>query len=469
MVVDDDKLFSSIVKSVLRRANLDIVCVASPSEALATYAKEKMDFDLLLIDYHFKNSSVTGTELALRIKRDNPHQTIMYMTGFEEREILVAMLETGASQHFIAKGGDPNLMVTPVMKVLSANGCLRTAETEDTFEDQQQRQLELKSLGIVGRSKSMHAIAQSIAALKKFRSRFLIIGGSGAGKELLAQAFRNRGEPFVAVDCTRFSQGQEHFLEPDLFGYQKGAYTGAHDAKPGALELANGGILFLDEIHHLSLIAQSKLLRTLQEMKYVRMGDTKERSFNVTVVAAAKPHIKSMLASGAFQEDLYYRLARTVFEVPSLEERRDDIAPLAKHFAEFYSATHGRIRDLHPQTIREFEAYSWPGNVRELAGLVENLVMTSTDEVIGPEAFRCYLNDKMKIKVVSNTEPKVDLEQVVKSVETEKIIVALRTSRTVGETAVKLGIARTTLNDRMTKLSIDPHAYLNKKGDDNVK
>jgi transcriptional regulator with PAS, ATPase and Fis domain len=212
------------------------------------------------------------------------------------------------------------------------------------------------------------------------------------------------------------------------------------------------------------LAAQAKLLRTLQEMKFRRLGDTSlnEIAFDVTIVAATKPHIKTMIEQGAFLGDLYYRLAKSVLEIPPLRERPEDIRPLAIFFAEKYSRRHNQPRQLHPQLLRELEAYSWPGNVRELEGVIENFVIASPSELIGPEFFRLFIERSSKKESSVPAEPRVNLDMVVKATETDRIIEVLKDSRTIGETAALLGIARTTLNDRVKKLGIDPYQYLAK-------
>lgn len=229
----------------------------------------------------------------------------------------------------------------------------------------------------------------------------------------------------------------------------------------GAFEVANGGVLFLDELHCLSLAAQSKLLRALQENKFRRLGDPTgpKISFDVTIVAATQPIIFEMMELEEFKKDLFYRLAKMEIKIPTLNARPADIRPLAEYFMKVYSKRHGLNREPHPQLLRELETYSWPGNVRELENFVDNLIMTSTDGIIGSEGFRSYLAAKMTNSSQENLL-QLDLDQVVKSVETEKISEALRLSGTVGEAAKRLQIARTTLNDRMRKLMIDPRRFL---------
>lgn len=461
LVVEDELSLAMAIKMVLTREKMNVTVAHDPSTALKIYNEDKLGFDIVLTDYHFEGSDINGVDLAIRIKKENPHQALIYMTGYHQKEIYKAMLETGASKHFIEKVGGPEQILEPIRRTLADIGF--RLQTDETFESENKREHDIRSIGLVGRSKPLHVLVKQVETYRQFRSRFLIIGDTGAGKELIAKAFQIPGKPFYAVDCTRFSEGQEHFLESELFGHKKGAFTGADSDKRGAFDVANGGVVFLDELHCLSINAQSKLLRTIQEMKFRRLGDTSEVAFDVTLVAAAKPHILEMIKLGTFKEDLYYRLAKATLVVPPLRDRIDDVRPLAKYFADKYSRKHASVRELHPQLIRELEAYSWPGNVRELESVIENMVMTSKEAVVGPESFRGYLEEQLSPTTHGKKEPKANLKLVVDSVQSEQIIATLKKVRTVGEAAGALKTARTTLADRMRRLGIDPRNYLGKR------
>lgn len=462
LIIDDDLGFATSLKSLLKRNGIRSTVAVDPVQALKIYAQEKMDFDLLMIDYNFKNSEVTGADLAERFKKQNPHQAFVFMSGFDNSVFYKAMLQVGSSRNFIDKGCEPQAIIEAVRLTLSEIGVKEKLSTDDTFEDELKRESEIRSFGIIGRSKNLHALVKQTENYRRFKSRFLILGPSGSGKELIAKAFQIPGKPFFAVDCSRFMAGQEHFLESELYGHKKGAYTGADQDKRGAFDIANGGVIFFDELHFLSLTAQSKLLRTLQEMKFRRLGDSSsvETPFDVTFVAAAKPEILEMIERGEFKEDLYYRLAKSELRVPALQERPDDIKPLANFFSEKYSQKHNLSRTLHPQIIREMESYSWPGNIRELEGAVENLIMTSASEIVGPELFHAYLKKKLDLEPVVEVKPHGNLDLIVGAVESHHIITALKNSLFIGDAAELLGLRRTTLNDRMKKFKIDPYQYL---------
>lgn len=324
LIIDDDLGFATSVKYLLKKQGLRSMIATDPAQALKIYTQEKMDFDLLMIDYNFKDSNVTGADFAERIKKENPLQAFIFMSGFDDKEFLKAMLKVGTSRNFIEKGGEPEAIISTVRLTLSEIGIKENVSTADTLEDELTRESEIRAFGMVGRSKALHSLVKQTENYRRFKSRFLILGPTGSGKELIAKAFQLPGKPFFAVDCTRFMEGQEHFLESELYGHKKGAYTGADQDKRGAFEVANGGVVFLDELHCLSLTAQSKLLRTLQEMKFRRLGDSSahEIPFDVTLVAAAKPELLVMMERGEFKEDLYYRLAKSELKIPA------DLAPV---------------------------------------------------------------------------------------------------------------------------------------------
>lgn len=462
LIIDDDLGFANSVKSLLKKQGIHATVASDPSQALKVYAQEKMDFDLLLIDYNFKGTAVTGADLAEHIKKENPLQAFIFMSGFDDKDFLKSMLKVGASKNFIEKGSEPEEILNTVRMTLAEIGIKDKSDEPDTFEDELKREAEIRAFGLIGKSKALHQLVKQTENYRRFRSRFLILGPSGSGKELIAKAFQIPGKPFFAVDCTRFMEGQEQFLESELYGHKKGAYTGADQDKRGAFEVANGGVVFLDELHCLSLTAQSKLLRTLQEMKFRRLGDSSaaEIPFDVTLVAAAKPELLTMMERGEFKEDLYYRLAKSELRVPPLIERLDDIKPLANFFAEKYSRKHNLSKVLHPQLLRDLKNYSWPGNVRELEGVIENFVITASSNVIGPEYFHSFIAKKVLPEPSLEARSSGNLKLVVDSVESDHIKAALRKSLFIGKAADLLGIPRTTLNDRLKKLNIDPYEYL---------
>lgn len=466
MVLDDDESFARAVRNTLKSDNIEAVCASTPAEALQIYQKERMDFVLLMVDWTFHGLDINGTDFALQIKQINPHQPILFMTGHDGGEdMLISMLQAGNSRNFIRKGKnlDKDAIRRTVRSTLKDVGYLLEHKAADTLEHQEQRAAEIAKLGLVGQSKAFYEIARLVNQLRRFRSRFLVIGPEGTGKEKIAQAFEVKGKPFFAVNCARYSHGQEQFLESELYGHKKGAYTGADRDQVGIFEQARGGVVFLDEIHCLSLAAQSKLLRTIQEMRCRSLGDTSDREIKLdfTLVSATQPRIYGMIEQGEFKSDLFHRLSSSVIRIPPLCHRKDDIRPIARHFFEHYSRAHKIECQPHPQLLNDLEAYSWHGNVRELQNFIENSVMQAKEAFVGPDVFLRYL---MSQNEGASSQEKVvlDLPSVVAEAEKTKIISALLKSSTILDTANVLKIPRTTLNDRIKKLGIDPRLYLGK-------
>ncbi len=371
------------------------------------------------------------------------------------------MLKTGVGRGFIRKGEDPSSILGPVLEALKQ--LRRPAAELDTIEDELARSSKINALGMVGRSRALHALVSQVERLRKFQSRFLIIGASGTGKELIARAFA-KGKSFHAVDCAEFGSNGEQFIESQLFGRKKGAYTGADTDLVGAFEHASGGVMFLDELHCLSLGSQAKLLRTLQEQKFRRLGDPsgREIELNALVVAATQPLIYDMLENGTFKQDLFYRIAKQKLHIPALNERPDDIRPLAEHFFRVYSRAHKIEREPHPQLLRDLESYSWPGSVRELEGCVESMIMNSNELLVMPGAFGLWIADQRR-PTATEALPAFNLELIKDSVEIEKIVGALELSLTIAEAALRLQIARTTLNDRIRRLGIQSKSALGRQ------
>lgn len=462
MVVDDDESFSSAVKRSLTSENIETICVSSPAEALRTYQEQKMNFDLLIVDWEYRGIQVTGSDLALQIKIINPYQALVFATGHDGgEEMLVSMLEAG-TRSFIRKGKsiDKQAIIRIVKSTLKDLGHSVCGSAPDTLEEQERRAAEIMKLSLRGQSVGLYEIVKTVNHVKRFKSRFLIAGDSGAGKEKIAKAFQISGKPFYAVDCTK----SEQFFESELYGHVKGAFTGADGAKAGILERANGGVVFFDELQCLSISAQSKLLRTLQEMKCRRLGDTSDRELHLdfTVVSAAQPIIYDMIERGEFKKDLYHRLAKSVITIPPLSARKDDIRPLALYFFEHYSRLHKVDCQPHPQLLNDLEAHSWPGNVRQLENFVEESIMRSKEAWVGPDAFRRFILRGKAEGLLKEKIKSMDLSDVVNEKERSEIIDALMLHPTIGETADFLNIPRTTLNDRMKRLGINPHHYLGK-------
>jgi formate hydrogenlyase transcriptional activator len=305
--------------------------------------------------------------------------------------------------------------------------------------------------GIVGRSSALQHALQEVQVVAPTDSGVLILGETGTGKELIARAVHNlsarRDRPFIKLNCAAIPSG---LLESELFGHERGAFTGALMRKPGRFEVADKGTLFLDEVGDIPLELQPKLLRVLQEHEFERLGSTRTQQVDVRVVAATHRDLKQMVQDGEFRSDLYYRLHVFPLQIPALRERREDIPLLVRHFVNYYARRmNRRIESIPAQAMQVLTGYSWLGNVRELQNFIERSVILSSGSVL-----RAPLAELKRADVQSNPSELNTLEEV----EREHVLRAVRASNWVlggpKGAAARLGMKRTTLAYRIRKLHI---------------
>jgi formate hydrogenlyase transcriptional activator len=309
---------------------------------------------------------------------------------------------------------------------------------------------------IVGRSAALRRVLRQVEIVAPTDSGVLIQGETGTGKELIAQAIHNRSSrrdrPFIKVNCAAIPSG---LLESELFGHEKGAFTGAIMRKPGRFELADKGTLFLDEVGDIPLELQAKLLRVLQEHEFERLGSTRTQQVDVRVIAATHRDLKEMIEEGTFRADLYYRLHVFPLAVPALRDRREDIPFIVRHFVDTYSQRMNRqIDTISPRTMEVLRDYAWPGNVRELQNFIERAVILSP----GP-SLRAPLDELTQENVQSSqTRSSQTHLSTLEEMEREHVLRALKESNWVTGgpkgAAAKLGMKRTTLAYRIRKLGI---------------
>jgi formate hydrogenlyase transcriptional activator len=311
--------------------------------------------------------------------------------------------------------------------------------------------------GIIGRSAAINALCKHIKVVAPTGSTVLILGETGTGKELIARAIHNlsprRGRPFIKVNCAAIPAG---LIESELFGHERGAFTGAVSQRVGRFEMANGGTLFLDEIGDIPLELQPKLLRVLQEQEFERIGSTQTKCVNVRIVAATSRELPRMVAAREFRPDLYYRLNVFPLRVPALRERSGDIPLLVRHFVEHYSSKASkRVTEVPVDAMEFLERYQWPGNVRELQNVVERAVILSPGKVLRPS-----LDELEQSPLMTDTAGPVrsDDRTTLKDVEREHIIRALASTNWIlggpKGAGARLGLARTTLIAKMQRLGI---------------
>src|SRR3984893_16943887 len=375
LVVDDEKSICELLEITFRKEGHRVE-VAHDVPA----AKRKLEsqiFDIVVSDVRMPGES--GVDLLKLTKEIAPECFFLLITGVPTVETAIAAINSGADRYVIK---DHSLVDQLRRAVREVSQSLRWKKEAGYLRRELRRLTGLDN--IIGQSPNMRAIFELIQTVAPQTSRVLITGESGTGKELVARAIHENSlraqEPFITINCGAFP---ETLLESELFGYMKGAFTGATENRQGLFRAAHGGTLFMDEIGNMSLTMQVKLYRVLQEGKVRPIGSTEESDVDVRIIAATNKDFEKEIAEGRFREDLYSRLSVIPIQLPPLRERRDDIPLLARHFLEkFRKLMEKPIEGLSPEVVRRLESYEWPGNVRELENTMERAVaLENTSEI----------------------------------------------------------------------------------------
>jgi Nif-specific regulatory protein len=404
--------------------------------------------DLVITD--LKMPRVDGIDLIRHVRARFKKVGIIMITGYASIETAVTAVKEGA-EDYLAKPFTDSELLTAVRDALQKVYFRRAAQSYGGTAP-------THSFGLVGGSEAMHRVYEVVAKAASTSATVLITGESGTGKELVAEAIHEAsdraGKPFVKVNCAALP---ESILESELFGHERGAFTGAVTTRKGRFELAEGGTIFLDEVGDFSPATQVKLLRVLQEREFERLGGTKTIQADIRVLAATNRDLEALVKAGLFREDLYYRL--NVFEVtmPPLRERRSDVLLLANYFIEKYSTQNQRsVRRISTAAIDMLMAYHWPGNVRELENCMERAVLLTTDDVIRSH----HLPPTLQTAEASGTSLQGTLQSAVDSLERELMIDALKQHRGNKAAAARtLGLTERVMGLRVRKHGIDPRRY----------
>lgn len=363
LVVDDERSIRNSLKEILMDEGYDADIAEDGPTALALVDKEK--YDIIFCD--IKMPQMEGTEVLEKLVAEGVESAIVMISGHADIEIAVDCIKKGAFD-FIQKPLDLNRILITIK-----NASERTALVKDN------NNLKKKVYGqqMIGESESICHIRQMIEKVAPTDARVLITGANGTGKELVARSLHQQSErskmPYIEVNCAAIPS---ELIESELFGHEKGAFTSAIKQHKGKFEQADGGTLFLDEIGDMSLAAQAKVLRVLQEKKLSRVGSDKDIEVNVRVIAATNKNLKEEIEKGNFREDLYHRLSVIVMQVPSLDERKDDIPLLVEYFIGQISAETGKQpRPFSPEALDLLKNKHWTGNIRELRNVVERLLI----------------------------------------------------------------------------------------------
>ena len=385
LIVDDEMPIRRTLREILEFEQYDVEEASDGLECVAKVQKEK--YDVVIMD--IKMPKMDGIEALERLQILSPETPVIMVSGHGTIDTAVEAVKKGAFD-FISKPPDLNRMLITVRNAMEKAELVTTTRVL-------QKQVKSGSKGVtmIGESAPIGEIKRMLEKVAPTDSRVLITGQNGTGKELVARWIHEKSNrasgPIVEVNCAAIPA---ELIESELFGHKKGSFTGAIADRPGKFEQADGGTLFLDEIGDMSLDAQAKVLRALQESRITRVGDNKEIKVDVRVLAATNKDLRREIEAGRFREDLYHRLAVIVVRVPSLNERREDIPLLVEHFNRRISDDYGHPpKAFTPEAIRALQEYNWTGNIRELANVVERLLILC-DQSVREEDVRQYVFPK---------------------------------------------------------------------------
>ncbi|GAB4240516.1 MAG: sigma-54-dependent response regulator transcription factor ZraR [Acidobacteriota bacterium] len=441
LVVDDE---SSVRKSLggwLEEEGYEVGVAASAKEALEALGKD--EWDIFLVD--IKMPGVDGLELQRRIREVNPEATIIIMTAYASVETAVEAMKQGAYD-YIVKPFEPDHLEHVLRKAVERK---RLLEENVTLRRKIEEMSEFH--GIVGESPAIKRVLEEVQIVAEADTTVLIRGESGTGKELVARAIHacspRRYLPLVIVSCGALAEG---VLESELFGHEKGAFTGAQYRRKGKFEMADGGTLFLDEIADISLKTQVDLLRVLEEKQIYRVGGNRPIAVDFRLIAATNRDLEGLVREGKFREDLYYRLNVFTIEIPPLRERREDIPLLANYFVERFAKSMNKpVEGIAPEAMEALCRYDWPGNVRELQNALERAVLVARQRVLRPADF----------PMLKNADRPVFRETSLAAVEREHIAAVLeQTGWNISQAARLLGIDRVTLYNKIKKYGLRKEA-----------
>lgn len=449
LVIDDEKNYLLILETILGEEGYSVTALNDPEMAL-NYLDES-EVDVVITD--MKMPAISGQEVLEHVRKNYPHIPVLIMTAYGSIDGAVEAMKCGAFDYISKPFSNEELILSVRKAVMLSRSEQEIIRLRQTLAEQHGPHK------LVGRSKPIREVLQMVSKVAPSKSTVLVTGESGTGKELIAKAIHysspRKDGPFVSVNCMSLSPG---VLESEIFGHEKGSFTGATAMKKGRFELAHGGTLFLDEIGELSADFQVKLLRVLQEKAFERVGGSRTITVDIRLVVATNKDLKKEVEQGNFREDLYYRLNVVNVNLPPLRERREDIPVLVAHFMQKLSGeSHKAAKKFAPEALEYLTAYEWPGNVRQLENVVERCMVLSAKDEIGVEDLPSEIKDEeAQFKSAVDLLPiKLELAGTLEKIEAALIRRALVKSGFVQVKAAELlNISKSLLQYKLKKYNI---------------
>ncbi|HVP36327.1 MAG TPA: sigma-54 dependent transcriptional regulator [Terriglobales bacterium] len=441
LIVDDDSQIRTLLSERLRFHKYRVITAEDGQEGLNKFRSEGAD--LVLLDLMMPE--LDGIETLNLLKKEEPEVLVIMMTAFGTIEKTVEAMRNGAYD-FIPKPCEPEHILLTIEKALERKNLVREKEY---LKEEVDSHYDI----VWGESQEMKKVRALIEQVANTKSTILIQGESGTGKQVLARAIHNlsprKDKPFVYVNCVALS---EQLLESDLFGHEKGAFTGAYQRKKGRLETAHTGTVFLDEIGDITPVIQTKFLHFLESGEFERVGGTQTLKVDTRIIAATNRDLSKALEEKKFREDLFFRLNVISVTVPPLRTRKEDIPALTNHFLKkLNQELQKKITSIEPTTLEIFLNYHWPGNIRELQNILERAVVLSARQSITPDLVLPQLSQRGKEEI----SPGIELEEALKKFKKEFISRTLTLTKNNQSQAAKiLGIQRTYLNRLIKELGI---------------
>ncbi len=444
LIVDDDRNICKVLKGLIEKAGFNILIAYDVDTAVSIINEQ--DLDLIITDLKMPGKS--GMDLLTLIQDRKPDVPVIMITAYGHIESAVTAMKKGAYD-FITKPLDENEFLSVIKKALSESK--KNKELISDYFDKKSHFLQ----DVIGKSPAIQHVLQTVQKIAPTDSTVLISGETGVGKELIAKTIhltsKRSTHPFIKINCAAIP---ENLMESELFGYEKGAFTGAITSKPGRFEIAHQGTIFLDEIGEIPLHLQAKLLSVLQDRAFERVGGVKTINIDIRIIVATNKDLQEAVKSGNFRSDLFYRLNVVPIHIPPLREKKDDLIPLTEYFLNKFTTKYQRkITFVLPELIGAFSNYDWPGNIRELENVLERLVIMSENDILGLD--HLPLEIRGAVPTIEKSTFKEKIDTISSITEKQMIIDALnKTNHNRTKAANLLGISRRTLQNKIKEYGL---------------